>query len=197
MRVYVLMCGGVAALVAALTLGVAAKDNDHQRDEKESRVQQGFDIAPVRLDLHGKNRALVGLGSYLVNAVGGCNDCHTNPSYAHGGNPFMGQPKQVNTAHYLAGGMAFGPFVSRNLTPEHGLPEGHTFDEFRQIMRHGTDFDHAHPQMGDLLQVMPWPTYQDMTDHDLRAIYEYLRAIPPALPCETVGPTALDPTCQP
>jgi len=25
---------------------------------------------------------------------------------------------------------------------------------------------------------MPWPTFQSMTDHDLRAIYEYLSAIP-------------------
>jgi hypothetical protein len=31
----------------------------------------------------------------------------------------------------------------------------------------------------DLLQVMPWPVYRHLTDHDLRAIYEYLRAIPP------------------
>ena len=25
---------------------------------------------------------------------------------------------------------------------------------------------------------MPWPVYQDLTDRDLRAIYEYLRTIP-------------------
>jgi hypothetical protein len=25
---------------------------------------------------------------------------------------------------------------------------------------------------------MPWPTYQKMTEHDLKAIYEYLKAIP-------------------
>jgi hypothetical protein len=29
-----------------------------------------------------------------------------------------------------------------------------------------------------ILQVMPWPTFQNMTDQDLRAIYEYLRAVP-------------------
>lgn len=34
------------------------------------------------------------------------------------------------------------------------------------------------PFDGDLLQIMPWPIYHHMTDHDLRAIYEYLRAIP-------------------
>ena len=60
------------------------------------------------------------------------------------------------------------------------------------IMRTGVDMDHVHPQctgapdgkcllppfVGDLLQVMPWPEFQDMTDHDLRAIYEYLKAVP-------------------
>jgi len=25
---------------------------------------------------------------------------------------------------------------------------------------------------------MPWPVYQDMTDRDLQAIFEYLQAIP-------------------
>jgi hypothetical protein len=34
------------------------------------------------------------------------------------------------------------------------------------------------PFNGDLLQIMPWPNYQDWTDHDLRAVYEYLKAIP-------------------
>lgn len=116
----------------------------------------------------------------LVNAVGGCNDCHTQPSYAPGHDPFMGQPKQVNAANYLAGGQSFGPFTSRNLTPENGLPAGRTFAQFKRQIRTGIDLDHAHPQFGPLLQVMPWPTYQSMTDHDLRAIYQYLKSIPHA-----------------
>lgn len=177
--------GLAIAVVSIAWLASSARDDrDHGRGDDESRVEQGLDIAPVHLDLKGKNRELVGLGSYLVNAVGGCNDCHTNPPYAAGGDPFMGQPKKVNADCYLAGGMQFGPFTSRNLTPENGLPEGHTYQEFLTILRTGKDFDMAHPQFGPLLQVMPWPTYQDMSDHDIRAIYEYLRSIPPiAHPC--------------
>jgi hypothetical protein len=152
-------------------------------DGDASRVQQGFAIAPVPLNLVGKNPALVGLGSYLVNAVGGCNDCHTSPSYASGGNPFLGQPKGINAAHYLAGGQTFGPFISRNITPEaNGLPAGLTFAQFETTMRTGFDFHHAHPQFGPLLQVMPWPTYQSMTNHELQAMYEYLSAVPHAEP---------------
>lgn len=155
------------------------RDHNDRHDQTErERIVRGFKIAPVPLDLKGKDPELVGLGSYLVNAVGGCNDCHTNPNFANGGDPFQGQPKQINATNYLAGGMAFGPFISRNLTPEHGLPAGRTYKEFKEILRKGTDFDNP----GQLLQVMPWPGYQEMSDHDIRAMYEYLRAIPPATP---------------
>ncbi len=149
---------------------------------ERQRIDLGFQAAPVPLTYDKDQKELVGLGSYLVNAVGGCNDCHTNPSYAVGGNPFLGQPKKVNAAHYLAGGQAFGPFISRNLTPENGLPAGHTFPEFLNIMRSGKDYDHLHPALGAKLQVMPWPSFQEMSDHDIHAIYEYLKAIPPATP---------------
>ena len=88
--------------------------------------------------------------------------------------------------------------ITRNLTPDkNGLPEGgHTLSEFKQILRTGIDFDHVHPTCtsalptptpancipppvkGELLQVMPWPVFHNMTDHQLDAIYEYLSAIP-------------------
>ena len=154
------------------------------------RIVRGFQITPVKLNLKGKDLALVGLGSYNVNAKGGCNDCHTAPPFAAGGDPFLGEPKQVNEARYLAGGVPFGPPddpntpVSRNLTPRAstGLPAGLTWQQFRTTMRTGADLKQRPPSAPsadhDLLQVMPWPVYQDMTDRDLRAIYEYLRAIP-------------------
>lgn len=204
-----------AAIVLAGTKSSSPRGRTDDRGENsDSRIQQGFDIAPVPLNLEGKNRALVGLGSYLVN-TGVCNECHNaGPAitqYATGGNPYFGEPKIINQATYLGGGRDFGPVVpggsahiiSRNLTPDKtGLPEGgRTFSEFVQIMRTGVDLDNLHPTCeglvntgcvpspfhGDLLQVMPWPAMKDLTDHDLRAIYEYLSAIP----C-VEGPT--DPT---
>ena len=59
-------------------------------------------------------------------------------------------------------------------------------------MRTGKDLDNLHPNCsatitancflpptdGSLLQVMPWPHFQNMSDHDLLAIYTYLSAIP-------------------
>ncbi len=52
-------------------------DNDRDRDSREAdEIQIGFSISPVRLNLRDKDPELVGLGSYIVNAQGGCNDCH-------------------------------------------------------------------------------------------------------------------------
>jgi hypothetical protein len=172
-------------------------------DDSESKIQRGFAIAPVNLNLTGKNRALVGMGSYLVNAGGDCNGCHAGLAgeFSPGGDPFQGEPKHVNPDAYLAGGTPlFGPFfLPRNLTPDKtGRPEGGaSFEEFRNIMRTGIDPDHAHPQFGPYLQVMPWPNFQSMTDNDLRAIYEYLSAIPciegdPGLP----NPRPIGTRCQ-
>jgi hypothetical protein len=163
----------ISGIVTALS-GVSSGQTP-QADEA-SRIQRGYQIAPVPLHLRGRDRALVGLGSYIVNAQGGCNDCHTNPSYAPGGDPHQGQPEHINTAGYLAGGQEFGPgIVSANITPdEHGLPAGLTFPVFKRTLRTGHD-----PEDPDeLLQVMPWPVFGKMTDRDLRAVYEYLRSIP-------------------
>jgi hypothetical protein len=178
-------------------------------DDDESKIQQGLAIAPVTLNLAGKDRALVGLGSYIVNAQVDCNGCHTSAplnmpwlEWVPGGIPYFGQrPTKVNSQYYLGGGQHFTlipglpDIISRNLTPDKtGRPEGgRSFEEFVQILRTGVDFDHLHPNLpppfdGSLLQIMPWPTFQNMTDHDLRAIYEYLSAIP----C-IEGPPAPDP----
>ena len=179
--------GTVTTMLAALALMLAVapkSDAAPPAGDDESKIQRGFAIAPVDLNLSGKNRALVGLGSYLVNATGDCNGCHAGPGgqYAQGGDPFMGQPKVVNKAAYLAGGAhLFGPFfIPRNLTPDKtGRPAGGaSLEEFRDILRTGVDPDHAHPQFGPFLQVMPWPTFQNMTDRDIAAIYTYLSAIP-------------------
>src|SRR6266404_4797980 len=207
MGVTLALAGFALAVTLVRSPRVQAQEEDDDRDSNDPRIEQGFDIAPVQLNLDGKNRKLVGLGSYIVNAQSGCNGCHsTGPAteFLPGGNPYFGQPEKINPATYLGGGRDFGKvsgppspdIISRNLTPDRtGLPEGgHTFTEFVQIIRTGKDFDHLHPNCsatrttncfpptppvdGDLLQVMPWPIYKNMTDRDLRAIYEYLSAIP-------------------
>jgi len=218
-----------AAAVAIGLVMISAGSSVVRADDgpNDPRIQIGLAIAPVPLNLVGKNIALVGWGSYLVNAVGDCNGCHTsggppNFNYVAGRNPYFGQPKKVDPTVYLSGGSSFGQvgtptgpsmyagpsIIARNLTPDKtGLPEGgHTLGQFKAIMRLGIDYDHLHPTCtaaqltqiemnimpfpvciptspgntadGSLLQVMPWPTFANMTDGDLDAIYAYLSAIP-------------------
>jgi len=149
-----------------------------------SLIQIGIAIAPVPLNLDGKNRALVGLGSYLVNAVADCAGCHSFPQYAPGGDPHLGEPVVVNQATYLSGGAPFfGPFIPRNLTPDaQGRPARLTLEEFLVVMNKGADLKGREPFVpspdNDLLQAMPWPAFSKMPDREKRAIYEYLRAIP-------------------
>jgi hypothetical protein len=178
------VANGLIVILVCIVAVVAVRG-----DDDDSRVRRGLEISPVNVHVNHENRELVGLGSYLVNAVGGCNDCHTCPSYSVDPyTPGNGRGK-VNAQNYLAGGVAFGPFVSVNLTPDpasQNLPDGgHTFQQFKNMMRTGHDADPPH----DLLQVMPWPVFGNMTDEDLRAIYSYLKAIPHAEPGTDFGPT--------
>jgi hypothetical protein len=176
---------GVGLIVAVVLLYVntgAAQTELPCLEDQEAKIARGLRIAPVPLNLAGRNRNLVGLGSYIVNAQGGCNDCHTSPSYAPGGDPFRGEPEQINTASYLAGGREFGSFIARNITPcAGGKPAGLTFAQFLEVMRHGKDFKDGRFDNTEtpILQVMPWPVYRHMTRCDLRAIYAFLRTIPP------------------
>jgi hypothetical protein len=174
----------LAGLLAALTLFALAVNstpaNAQNPGKDESEIQEGFAITPVPLNMVGKNPALVGLGSYIVNAEGTCNFCHTCPSFAPGPNPYDGiGDGQTNATNYLAGGLAFKNFgvVSRNITPDgSGLPAGLTFPVFLHTLRTGDDPE----EPGTKLQGMPWPVFRSMTNRDIQAIYEYLSSIPHA-----------------
>jgi len=197
----------LTAIVGMLPNLPRASAQDNGASEA-AKIVIGMQVAPVPLNLTGKDANLVGFGSYIVNVVGDCNGCHSaGPAteFAAGGNPYMGQhPTKTNPATYLGGGRDFGAFpdpagpfphiVSRNLTPDKsGLPiGGDSYADFVKVIRTGVDPDHVHPTCagppdtkcipatfdGNLLQIMRWPSFQNITDHDLQAIYEYLRAIP-------------------
>jgi len=129
------MTAGVVVALAATLAGLAytphrALAQDQGNDDEASLIRIGFAIAPVPLNLEGKNRDLVGLGSYIVNAQADCNGCHTAggpPSfnYANGGNPyFLNQgPTKTDPTTYLAGGTDFGKAVPPS-TEVGGFPNG-------------------------------------------------------------------------
>jgi len=236
----------VAVSVAAtITLaGVylsSTKVHATEQDSDQNLAQIGLSIAPVNLNLIGKDPTLVGLGSYIVNAQADCNGCHTSSpadsefgSSSNSNNPYLlfpnHAPWKTQAQYYLGGGQNFGPagpgissgpyaagpgtgplIITRNLTPDYtGLPEGgHSLSQFLNIMRTGHDYDQLHlncgtrndqgtvvttncyytpnqpagaPSGGEIngavLQVMPWPVFNNMTDYQLTAIWTYLSAIP-------------------
>src|SRR5438067_11459172 len=94
---FIKMAGTVVTLgVLIRSPRVHADDND-----QEAKIRSGFQIAPVKLNLAGKDPALVGLGSYLVNAANDCNACHNiggppNFEYLAGGNPYFGQRQVID-----------------------------------------------------------------------------------------------------
>lgn len=211
-----LPAAAVLSALAAATGGPTAA----QQTISPYLVEEGFAISPIPkrlLDLVGKDAAQVGFGSYLVNGVADCGGCHTLPKFLPqgdpagsdpaAGDPYEGTPhsqaleRQLransNVSHFLAGGACYGPFMSRNLTPDRqGRPAGLTGPEFVRVMRTGEDVacekDPTNPicALGPataVLQVMPWPAYHGMTDEQLAAVYAYLSAIPSARPCNTAA----------
>lgn len=133
-------------------------------------------------------------GRYLV-TVGGCGDCHTPLKFGpNGPEPDMslmlaGTPEGVRlpppppgqgpwflVATMTAFSGPWGISYSANLTPDSLTGMGiWTEDNFVQSMRTGRHFGVARP----LLPPMPWQNLKDLSEEDLKAIYAYLRSIPP------------------
>ena len=141
--------------------------------------------------------ATIARGQYLV-TVGGCNDCHTPMKMGpKGPEPDMsrmlsGHPEQfvisapaklasaewmvasapTNTAHSGPWGVSF----TANLTPDVNTGLGIWTEEmFVKALRTGRHMGASR----ELLPPMPWFNYGKMTDTDLKAVYAYLRSIPP------------------
>jgi mono/diheme cytochrome c family protein len=116
-------------------------------------------------------------GQYVAEALAGCGACHTARNLQTG----------EYTSPRFSGGLSFksrldpaSMYVSPNLTPD--AETGHitrwTEDQFLHRFR-SVPFRTDSP--------MPWAGFQRMTDVDLRAIYRYLRSLPPAR--HDVGPS--------
>ena len=72
------------------------------------------------------------------------------------------------------GGLWFGSYAGLN-----------RFDPALALFDH---YRHDPDDPDEILQVMPWPIFRNMTDHDILAIYTYLTAIPHAEPGMCSGP---------
>jgi mono/diheme cytochrome c family protein len=134
-------------------------------------------------------------GKYLVTTMG-CNDCHTPWKLGEKGpEPDMsrmlsGHPQGeklpppvvqppwgvVGSLDMTAWAGPWGISYTQNLTPDEETGTGAwTEQNFIQALRTGKHLGSGR----DILPPMPWMWYGKMSDEDLKAIFAYLRTIPP------------------
>lgn len=108
-------------------------------------------------------------GRYIAHSVANCTGCHTNRSLLDGsalGPEFAGGMEMPDESDPTK------VFVTPNLTPD--PKTGHitswSEDQFVARFRAGNIRPGTH---------MPWAAFARMSDADLRAVYRYLRSLPP------------------
>jgi hypothetical protein len=163
---------------------------------------RGYAISPVALDAsrkdvhddEGRGRS-VGVGSYVATAFAHCNDCHTHPDRTANG-------AKVNTSAFLTGGTVFATppplqpvlktvrATSANLMGrQHGFfnePDD-SWTRFRDVIRTGTLVDENPPRPLAFPMSLVAPNLANLLESDLRAVYDWAKAVPP-----TGGATDLD-----
>ncbi|MDP2068239.1 MAG: diheme cytochrome c-553 [Lutibacter sp.] len=154
---------------------------------------------------------LVARGSYLVNAIG-CDDCHSPKKMTPQGpiidldRRFSGHPSDETlykidknnigpgkwifmnnslTAFVGPWGVSFGA----NLTPDDTGMGNWTFDNFKTALREGKFKGIKDQRM--LLPPMPWQNFKNLTDSDLRAMFEYFKTVKPI---KNIVPNPIPPT---
>ena len=136
-------------------------------------------------------------GQYLVDSLG-CNDCHTTKKMTptgpvpdperklagHWADPNLPAPPAlppgpwgvVTTMNLTAWSGPWGVSYAINLTPDEHTGIGiWTEDMFVKAIRTGRHMGQSRP----ILPPMPWQDYSHLNDDDLKAVYAYLRTLPP------------------
>ena len=153
---------------------------------------------------------LLARGKYLVNAVG-CDDCHSpkvmtehgpepDPTRRLSGHnrsePLPPMEKNAGQNGWVLFNMNLTAFVgpwgvsyAANLTPDDTGIGAWTFDNFLTAIRKGKYKGLEGSR--DLLPPMPWQMYRNLTDEDLKAIFTFLKSLPPV---ENLVPAPKPPT---
>jgi cytochrome c553 len=120
--------------------------------------------APAPLE----GEALVARGEYLVNNIGGCNDCHTPMT-----------PQGPDMTHALQGAtLIFAPTMQIPWAPVApsiaGLPAGYTEAQFIAFMQTGVKPNGSRP-------LPPMPAFR-LNEEDARAMAAYIATVPRETP---------------
>ncbi|MGZ3452354.1 MAG: cytochrome C [Polyangiales bacterium] len=154
-----------------------------------ARAAAGLAASPFAVPTTGVSTAdleQIGMGSYIVNVVSSCSDCHNTPG-------------KTLPAGFLAGGNSFGPVKARNLTSDATNGLRMTEAQFIETMQTGKDQKLSGADGGGpvALIVMPWQDYRWMSVTDLKAIYAYLKKVPADTNADVFGPSGGPPIPMP
>lgn len=180
-----LLAASVIVLIATLALGSALFVSC---DPPESEEVVAIDYTKEELIARGK---------YLVN-TSACHDCHTPKIMTPNGPEFdttrllsghpSSAPKPKVNKEALNDWILFGQDLTSaagpwgvsfaaNLTSDETGTGNWTEEQFFRAIRKGKYKGLEGSR--DLLPPMPWQVYREMTDTDLKAIYEYLQTTKP------------------
>ena len=174
---------GVLLLIASISAGCEAREASAASPTTDRKTQ-------------------IERGAYLVKAIG-CGDCHTPMKMGPNGpeqdmsRMLSGHPENikitevapmpaagpwangiVGSATSTAFSGAWGVSFTANLTPDQNTGLGiWTEDMFVKAIRTGKHYGVSRP----ILPPMPWAAFKNLTDEDLKAVFAYLRTIPPVV----------------
>ena len=158
----------------------------------------GADKAPANAPAVASATSQVDRGKMLI-IGGGCHDCHTPKKVGPNGpeadmdrmlsghpesegvpppfKPIKGSPYVIHiNGHLTAWSGDWGVSFAANLTPDMNTGLGiWTEDMFLTALKQGKHMGKSRP----ILPPMPWNWYGQLPDEDLKAMFAYLKSIPP------------------
>jgi len=181
-----------AAFVAAGYFSVACRKEEAPAPEQTAAPASSSAAAAAA----PASKELIGGGGYLVTVMA-CNDCHTpykmgkngpEPDMSrmlsgHPENMKLPPPPKLQEPWGMVGAVTntawagpWGVSYTSNLTPDQNTGIGvWTEAMFIRAMRTGKHMGTSR----SILPPMPWPWYGQMRDEELKAIFAYLKSIPP------------------
>ncbi len=195
----------LSAVVAGLVLFVAAACEQANSQQTANPAEAAKTAANF-----GGYASQVEWGAHLV-IIAGCDDCHSpkkmtpqgpmpDESRRLSGHPADGTipsferktPESMGwtltNEHLTAWSGPWGTSFTANLTPDDSGIGTWTEEQFFTAIRKGKlkGLDSSR----DLLPPMPWPNYAQMSDDELKAVFAFLKSLPPV---KNVVPAPLPP----
>lgn len=161
----------MAAIISYLRTQKPVKNNVPQNELNAlGNIVKAFMVKPVgpngNIPKSVRPDTSADYGKYLVTNVGNCSGCHTKRNMAG-----------AYTGQFLAGGNPMETPGMPTLTPPNLTTDsssrifGWSLENFTARVRMGKIIPYSH---------MPWNTFKNMTDDELKAIYKFLKTVKPA-----------------